>query len=124
MRWIVVVLALVEGGWLAYDGSRALIVGDYVTPKEGRHAGQLGPWAHVVAAVGIKPRSTVMKAVHVSLGVPWLIVTTCFALQVPWSWAGMLICAVLGLWYLPFGTILSLAQIALLMLLSLRGSAP
>jgi hypothetical protein len=44
----------------AYDGSRALIVGDYVTPKSGAYAGQLGPWAKLVAAVGIEPRSTVM----------------------------------------------------------------
>jgi hypothetical protein len=35
----------------------------------------------------------------------------------------MLACAVAGLWYLPFGTLLSIAQIALLLLPALRSPA-
>ena len=38
-----------------------------------------------------------------------------FALGRPWAWRGMLVCAVLGLWYLPFGTLLSIIQIILLL---------
>ncbi|HEX6383970.1 MAG TPA: hypothetical protein VF177_04800 [Anaerolineae bacterium] len=117
LTWIVTVLAFIEGGWLAFDGGRALVVGDYVTPKSGPYAGQLGPWSKVVAAVGIEPRSTLMKSIHLVLGLVWLVVAVCFALGLPWSWWGMLICAVLGLWYLPFGTLLSVVQIALLLLL-------
>ncbi len=122
LGWIVLVLALIEGGWLAFDGGRALVVGDYVTPSSGQHAGQLGQWAKVVAAVGIEPRSTLMKSIHVVLGAVWLGVMVCFALGVPWAWTGMLVCAVLGLWYLPFGTLLSIVQIVLLSLPVLRGS--
>jgi hypothetical protein len=118
--WVVLVLAFVEGGWLAFDGSRAFIVGDYVTPQSGRQAGQLGPWAKVVSAVGIDPRSTLMKSIHVVLGIAWLVVVVCFALRLPWAWYGMLVCAVLGLWYLPFGTVLSTIQIVLLLLPTLR----
>jgi len=121
LRWVVVVLALVEGGWLAFDGGRALVVGDYVTPRSGRHAGQLGPWSGVVRAVGIEPRSTLMKAIHLVLGLVWLAVIACFAMGQGWAWSGMLVCAVLGLWYLPFGTLLSLVQIVLLLTPALRG---
>ena len=32
--WIVLLLALVEGGWFAFDGATALVTGDYVTPEE------------------------------------------------------------------------------------------
>lgn len=67
LRWVVVVLALVEGGWLAFDGTRAFVVGDYVTPGSGPHAGRLGPWSSVVSTVGIEPRSDLMKAIHVGL---------------------------------------------------------
>jgi hypothetical protein len=42
-------------------------------------------------------------------------VAVCFALRVPWARPAMLVCAVLGLWYLPFGTLLSLVQIVLLL---------
>jgi len=122
VRGIVLVLAVLEGGWLAFDGGRALVVGDYVTPRSGQYAGQLGPWAKVVASVGIEPRSTLMKSIHLVLGVAWLGVAVCFALGQPWARTGMLVCAALGLWYLPFGTLLSVVQIVLLLLPALRGS--
>ncbi len=101
LAWVVLVLAFVEGGWLAVDGGHALVSGDYVTPSSGQYAGQLGPWAKVVSAVGIRPRSTLMKSIHLALGLAWLAVIFCFALQLPWAWSGMLVCAVLGLWYVP-----------------------
>ncbi|HFD86840.1 MAG TPA: hypothetical protein ENJ35_04095 [Gammaproteobacteria bacterium] len=122
LAWIVLVLAFIEGGWLTFDGGRALIVGDYVTPSSGPSAGQLGPWSRVVSAVGIDPRSTLMKSIHLGLGVTWLGVMVCFALGLPWAWAAMLACAVLGLWYLPLGTVLGIIQIILLLLPPLRGS--
>jgi hypothetical protein len=117
---ILLLLALLEAGWLAFDGTRALIVGDYVTPRSGPHAGQLGPWAKLVAAVGIEPRSTLMKGIHVGLGVAWLLVAISFAAGQSWAWRGMMVCAVLGLWYLPVGTVLGLAQIALLVWMRAR----
>lgn len=123
LGWVVLVLAFIEGGWLAFDGARALLVGDYVTPRSGRYAGQLGPWSSLVAAAGIDPRSTLMKTIHLVLGTGWLVVMVCFVLRLPWAWMGMLLCAVLGLWYLPFGTLVSLVQIVLLMLPVLRDGA-
>jgi hypothetical protein len=124
LRWVVLALAFIEGGWLAFDGGRALVVGDYVTPKSGPHAGRLGPWAKLVSALGIAPRSILMKAIHFTLGLVWLAVMLCYAFGLSWAWAGMLVCAVLGLWYLPFGTLLSVVQIVLLLLPALRGQAP
>jgi hypothetical protein len=70
--------------------------------------------------VGIDPRSTLMKSIHAILGSAWLVVMVCFAMRLPWAWSGMLICAILSLWYLPFGTILSVIQIILLLLPALR----
>jgi hypothetical protein len=109
-----VALALLEAGWLAFDGGRALVVGDYVTPRQGAHAGELGPWAAVVSAVGVEPRSTLMKTAHLALGVVWLTVAAAFARGARWAWKGMIACAAAALWYLPFGTLMSAVQIALL----------
>lgn len=120
LGWVVVMLAFVEGGWLAFDGGKALMTGDYVTPSSAQYAGQLGPWSKLVSAVGIEPRSTLMKSVHLMLGSAWLIVIVCFVLRLSWAWWGMFICAVAGLWYLPFGTLLSVVQIVLLLLPALR----
>jgi hypothetical protein len=77
MTWVriaLVALGLVEGAWMTFDGTRALKVGDYVTPSSGAHAGQLGPWNYVVRAVGIPPRSTAMKVIFVVYGLSWLVI--------------------------------------------------
>lgn len=118
--WIVVGIALLLGGWLAFDGGRALVLGDYVTPSSGAYAGQLGPWASVVSAVGIEPRSTAMKLIHVVLGGAWLLAMVGFAAGASWARSGLLACAGASLWYLPFGTLLSLVEIGLLFLPALR----
>ncbi len=120
LAWIVVVLAFVEGGWLAFDGGHALVTGEYVTPKSGQYAGQLGPWSKLVSAVGIEPRSTLMKLIHVTLGITWVVIIVFFISGLPWAWWAMILCAVAALWYLPFGTLLSLMQIALLLLPAIR----
>ena len=104
---------------MVFDGSRALVVGDYVTPDTGPHAGQLGPWSEVVRAVGIPPRSTGMKIIFVSYGLIYLGMTVAFLLGAPRSRRGMITVALLGLWYLPFGTLINLVVLALLRLSSL-----
>ena len=104
---------------MVFDGSRALVVGEYVTPTTGPHAGQLGPWSEVVQAVGIPPRSTGMKIIFVSYGLIYLGMTVAFLLRAPGARRGMVIVALLGLWYLPFGTLINLVVLALLQLSSL-----
>ena len=120
-RWVVVTLVILNAGWMLFDGCRALIVGDYVTPKTGRHAGELGPWSKVTPAVGIPPRSTLMKAIFVVYGLVYLGMLAVFLSGASWSRWGMILMAVLGLWYLPFGTVVNLLVLALLQLPSLRG---
>ena len=92
----------------------------YVTPDSGQYAGQLGPWSQLVSAVGIEPRSTLMKLIHLVLGTTWVVMIVCFVRCSSRTWWGMIFCAVAGLWYLPFGTMLSLLQILLLMLPAMR----
>ena len=109
---------------MAFDGGRALIVGDYVTPRTGRLAGQLGPWSNVVQAVGIDPRSALMKSLFLTYGLSYVVVTTAFVLGASWAWWGILIVAALGLWYLPFGTLINILVITLLVLPALRRLSP
>ena len=106
---------------MVFDGSRALVVGEYVTPTTGPHAGQLGPWSEVVQAVGIPPRSTGMKVIFISYGLIYLGMTVAFLVRAPKARRGMIIVALLGLWYLPFGTLINLVVLALLQLPSIRG---
>ena len=118
--WIVVGLVLLSGGWMAFDGGRALIVGDYVTPKTGPLAGALGPWSNLVELVGIGARSTLMKGLFVVYGVTYLAATASLVLGVFRAWWAVLVLAVLGLWYIPFGTMINIIVIVLLLLRPLR----
>ncbi|MCW5559288.1 MAG: hypothetical protein KIT22_15845 [Verrucomicrobiae bacterium] len=115
MKWVVLALALFQGGWLVFDGGRALIVGDYVTPSSGPHAGQLGPWSRLVSAVGLEPRGTLVKCLHLFLGLAWLAGLAAFWIRPGAGWWILLGCGVATLWYLPVGTLLSLIVMALLL---------
>ena len=117
MRWphyIVAVLVLMSAGFMTFDGIHAFAAGDYVTPKSGPHAGQLGLWSKLVQAVGIEPRSSLMKGIHVAQGAITLAVLVCFLAKLPWASAALLCMAIAGLWYLPIGTALNAVVIVLL----------
>ncbi len=87
--WVVAALVLLNGGWMAFDGGRALVIGDYVTPKSGQLAGTLGPWSRVVQTVGIDPRSTLMKFMFLSYGLAYLAATAAFLLGTSTAWWAM-----------------------------------
>ena len=118
-KWIAIALALFQGAWLTFDGGRALIVGDYVTPKSGPRAGQLGPWSRVVSALGINPRGGFMKGLHLFLGVAWLAALILLLVRPETGRWLALGCGVATLWYLPIGTVVSVI-VLVLALTSLR----
>ena len=115
-NWIIVILVTFTAGWMLFDGTRALITGDYVTPGTGEYAGQLGPWSKLVKAIGIEPRSTLMKSIFVTYGLVALVVAICFALGLSWSRGTMIIVCILGLWFLPIGTLTNIVALILLLI--------
>jgi hypothetical protein len=120
LKWSTVLLCLLQGGYMLVDGARALVVGAYITPGSGEHAGQLGPWAWLVSLVGVEPESTGMKLVFVVLGGLWLVTGAGVAVGAGWSWTAGITLAVATLWYLVPGTVISVAVLALLLTPRLR----
>lgn len=120
LRWVVLAIALIQGGWFTFDGSRALIVGDYLTASRGPRAGQLGPWSRIVSALGLEPRSKSIKCLHLILGITWLISLITFAMRPDLGWWAILGCSIASLWYLPLGTVLSMVALLLLLTTQLR----
>jgi hypothetical protein len=119
-RVLIPVIAVLMGGWLVFDGTRAFVAGDYLRAQRGPRAGQLGPWASLLSKAGIDPRAVLVKSAHVSLGVLWLAGLLMFLFQPVygrWMLAGT---AVGSLWYLPIGTLLSAIELILLFLSSIR----
>lgn len=122
-RWLraaVVALAVLGAGWMAVDGLRALITGEYFTPSSGDYAGRLGPWAAVVAALGVDPLGAPMKLFFVGYGLAWLAATAAFVRRIRGSWAAMAGFASGSLWYLVAGTVSSIVQLGLLLVLRRR----
>ena len=112
MTWLIVALGALVGGFMLFDGLRALVSGDYTTPRTGAHAGELGPWARLVAALGIPPRSAGMKVAFAVYGLGYLATVVLFAFGVVPA-VVLIVAAALGLWYLPFGTLLNAIVIVL-----------
>lgn len=108
---------------MCYDGSRALIVGDYVRPESGEYAGQLGPWKHVAEAVSIDPESNLMKSVFLIWGGLGLIVTVSFAMNVRKAGRALAVMNIASLWYLVLGTASCIVQLILYGIYSRRSSS-
>jgi hypothetical protein len=115
LTWSTVALCVLQGGYMLLDGGRALVVGSYITPSSGEHAGELGPWARLVSLVGVAPESTAMKLVFVVLGLLWVGLGLAVAVGADPAWTLGLVLAVGTLWYLVPGTVLSLLVIGLLL---------
>jgi hypothetical protein len=120
MKYLVLTLALAIGPWLLFDGSRALITGNYTTPSSGPYAGKLGPWSRVVSSVGLNPLGTTVKLLHVLLGVSWVACSLLLLREGAAMWWPMMLTALFTLWYVPFGAIAGAAVAGLLLLPSMR----
>lgn len=116
IKWIIVIFSVLNFGYMCFDGSRGLIVGDYVRPETGEHAGELGPWSNVVEAVGINPESNTMKTTFLVWGILGLVIAVSFAMRVNQADKYLLILSICTLWYLVPGTVLSVLQTVLLLL--------
>lgn len=121
--WVCLLLIAATAGWMIFDGARALIVGEYVTPASGEYAGQLGPWANLVREIGIDPHSLIMKLIFIIQGTATLTVAVCYVLNKSWARMGLFIVMILGLWYLPIGTLTNLTALIVL-LLTRRNTLP
>jgi hypothetical protein len=106
-RIILLLLSLINGGWMLFDGLHVLIYGRYFGPE------QPGPWSGLVAAIGLNPFK--LGPVFVLWGLLWLGFVAAWLLA--WRRARMLglIIAVLTLWYVPVGSLTSLIVLLLLL---------
>ncbi len=102
------ILSLLQGGWMLFDGFHVLLKGKYFGPEKP------GPWSQIVRAIGVDPFR--LGPVFVLLGALWLVFLAALLLNRPWSWSLGLVVSVATLWYLPVGTVLSLITLALLLL--------
>ena len=102
---VVSAIPIAVGGYMLFDGMHALLLGSYYGPG-------IGPWGFLVSIAGIDPGA--MAAPFVIQGSLWLFFLAAGVYHRRWAWYGKLATAIATLWYIPFGTILSIAQVVVL----------
>src|SRR2546427_8650465 len=62
LRVTIVLLVVLEAGWITFDGARALRTGEYLKPRLGSYGGRVGEWTRLASVLGAPPGSTKAKA--------------------------------------------------------------
>jgi hypothetical protein len=91
---------------MLFDGVHHAIKGSYF-------GGRLGPWAHMVTAVGARPEA--MAPVFILLGAAWIAGGIALVLRLRWAWRLLVAVSAISLAYLVFGTILAVVALAILL---------
>lgn len=97
---LIVVTAVVLGGYMVLDGVRELTGRGYIAP-----GGRLGPWAGVLRWAGLSPCSRFVAMWFVVHGSLVLLALVGYLVGVPGSVVLMIVLAAAALWYVTFGTL-------------------
>ncbi|PID36442.1 MAG: hypothetical protein CR993_05075 [Rhodobacterales bacterium] len=106
VHWIIAILAGINGLWMIADGVHVLRNGKYIGPEVP------GPWRHIVEAIGLDPLK--IGPAFIFLGAFWLLALALHLGKI--SSLLLILAAFTTLWYLPLGTIISLAVLGLVFL--------
>lgn len=107
MKWIALIMALLNGGFMLIDGIHVLLKGKYIGPEKP------GPWANLFYKLNINVFN--LGPLFICIGLLWLIWLFGFWTQQTWSYTfGIFVC-VTTLWYLPVGTLFSVVILLLLL---------
>lgn len=99
MRYVVLVLSLIQGLWMLVDGIYVIVNGKYIGPEKP------GPWASVVRLTGVDVFK--LGPVFILFGIAWLVFAGALFMNAAWARNLGIVLSVLTLWYLPFGTLIS-----------------
>ena len=107
MKLLTLLLALLNGGYMLADGIHVLAKGKYIGPE------RPGPWAALFSRLEVNVFK--LGPLFVVFGILWLTFAIGLWTQQAWSyWFGIAV-SVLTLWYVPFGTLISLMTLIVLL---------
>ena len=100
MKYVIVGLSSINALWMFIDGVFVIFNGKYIGPEKP------GPWASLIGFTGLDVYK--LGPMFVAFGIAWAFFVFCLLTGSTWTfWFGIMI-GVLTLWYLPFGTIISM----------------
>lgn len=107
MKYVVLALSLINGLWMLVDGIFVSVKGKYIGPEKP------GPWASVLSVTGVDVFK--LGPLFILFGVAWLVFAWAFWMDTSWARGLGLGLSILTLWYLPFGTLISIIVFVVLM---------
>ncbi len=106
---LILFFALLNGSWMLFDGIHVLMKGRYFGPEKP------GPWSRLISRIGWNPMN--MGSVFIVFGTVWIVVFFGFAADHLWAWYAGLAISTATLWYIPFGSLCSVIEIILLLII-------
>jgi hypothetical protein len=107
MKLVIIVLGLLNGGFMLLDGIFVSLKSKYIGPEKP------GPWAEIFYKFNVDVFR--LGWLFIFFGLMWL--TWIFALLTnrDWAYSYGIIISILTLWYLPVGTFFSIVILAVLL---------
>jgi hypothetical protein len=114
MNIAIIIIGILNGAYMLIDGIYVLINTKFIGPEKP------GPWSLLFEKLG----ADVFKLgpIFIIYGILWFAYVWAFWSGQPWANTFGIILAVMTLWYLPFGTIISIITIILLAILKSRAN--
>ena len=106
VKIIITILSLLNGGYMLADGIYVMLKGKYIGPPKP------GPWALLFEKLHINVFR--LGPLFITFGLVWLVFLFSFLTKQSWAYSLGIVAALLTLWYLPVGTLISLIVLALL----------
>ena len=106
MRYVVVGLSLINGLWMLVDGIYVLVNGKYIGPEKP------GPWASLLSFTAVDVFK--LGPLFVIFGIAWLAFAGGLLAGAEWARTLGIVLSVATLWYLPFGTLISIIVLVVL----------
>ena len=100
MKILILILGLLNGGYMLLDGLYVMMKGKYIGPEKP------GPWAELFYKFDINVFK--LGPLFIVFGLLWLIWLYGLWTSQNWSYTFGIMISIMTLWYLPVGTIFSL----------------
>ena len=107
MKLLVTIIGLINGGYMLIDGIVVLLKGRYIGPEKP------GPWASLFEKAGLNVFK--LGPLFIIFGILWLVWIYALWTNQQWTYLLGIIMSLATLWYLPFGTIISLIILCVLL---------
>ena len=108
MKILISILGLINGGYMLLDGIFVLLKGKYIGPPKP------GPWANLFYKLDMNVFK--LGPLFILFGLIWVVFIFGFWTNQSWAYILGLIISVLTLWYLPFGTLISIFILVVLLI--------